>query len=152
MEKELIELSDFIDKYDISDQRKKDILSMEVLILPEKRRDIDNTLFIESIDISKLLEQKGIGVDYLCENKKDTNILDFKSRETELIFLVLELAIMPLFLNVLGSWIYDKYIKEKKKEAKLKVKIYQKFGDKITYGKFEGDAEDVLKAIGYTEK
>lgn len=137
------ELENIINKYKISKERKKQLITSDALIIPISSK---NGFFIEAIDILKILNSQKIQTEYLIEKKEDISILEYRGVETEVIILILSIP-LNLFLGVLGNWIYHKYVETDDKNTILKVKIYENKKEKIKQYEFEGKAQEVLEAI-----
>jgi len=143
----MTQVIEFLETYGISKPRITELLSKQIIILPVEKKEIKGSLFLETIDFQKRLREKEINVDYIYKDKQDFTFLAFHATGNEIAIFVLQNVVFPILIQVLSAWIIVKYIKENKKNANLKIKIYVKEDEKVSLKEFEGSAEHVLKAL-----
>jgi|GEM_PF-6480372 len=139
-------IEELLAKYNISEERKRELMDKEALILPLHLPPKEKRISVTSMNCLKFLRINGISTDYLCQNSEEIELVDYGASEIELGILILNNALISIITGLISNYIYETFVKKEKRNW-LKVSIYYKENDRIVKKEFEGNGKNVLKAL-----
>ncbi|NLE04327.1 MAG: hypothetical protein GX638_05920 [Crenarchaeota archaeon] len=125
----------------------------DVWIVPEEiHRDGYDILFPEHTkDVKRFLFCKGMKIDVPC---KDDDFHEIELHDASILLgsFLLTSIVLPLFINLISSYIYDKVLsKDKDNEVKLNLHIKSQKG-KVVKIKYKGPASKMNSTLKEVEK